>query len=144
MRLRMDPRRRFERAAFLWITLPILLVALLAVVFFLATVATAGGGRLGTLAELASVFLAGILLATGALIFVVCVAAARGVNRLVVFLPPRTQRIRRATARAALVTTRLSDFAVQPVIYLVGLRAMGRGFADGVRDLWRERRKRHG
>jgi hypothetical protein len=140
----MDPRRRFERAAFLWITLPILLVALMAAIFFLATVATAGGGRLGTLAQLATVMLAGILLAAGAATIVFCVAAARGVNRLVVFLPPRTRRIRRATAQAAMVTARLSDFAVQPVIYLAGLRAMGRGFADGVRDLWKERRIRHG
>jgi len=140
----MDPRRQFERIAFLWITVPILLGALLAVGVLLGAAAYSGGERLGSLAQLAVVVLGVCLMAGGIGVLAVSMIAARGINRLIEYLPPRTARIRRTTRQVTVITHRVSGLLVAPVFFLARIRAMGAGFADGVRDKLWERMNRDG
>jgi hypothetical protein len=140
----MDPRRPFERSAFLWITLPILLGVLLAVGILIGAAASGGGERLGSLAQLAVLVLGVVLMAAGIGVLAVCLIAARGINRMIDYLPPRTARIRRTTRQLAAATRQTCDLVVAPVIYLARIRALGAGFAEGVRDRLGERMNRDG
>jgi hypothetical protein len=142
--LKIDARGPFERSAFLWITLPILLGVLLAAGLLLGAAVSGDGDRLGSLAQLAVIMLGAILLTVGLSVMAFCVVAAYGINRMIDYLPPRTARIRRMTRQLAAGTRQTCDLLVAPVIYLARIRALGAGFAEGVRDRLGERMDRHG
>ncbi len=89
-----ETRRRLSRSSFLWIYLPILASALIAVGIAVAVLGFAPGDGFAQGAELATIILAAALLVTGFVSWLVILASIWGLRDLLAILPDFTSRMR--------------------------------------------------